>query len=781
MMKKILTHGAILVILFVFLFASILSLNLFAATSTYTWKNVAIVGGGFIPGIIYSEAQSGLAYVRTDMGGAYRRDPGSNTWVPLTDWISQADWNLNGIRSLAADPTDPNRVYMACGTYTNSWTDQNGAILRSNDKGATWQTTPMPFKIGGNMPGRGCGEPLAIDPNKSSILFFGAAGDKTSIFGLWKSTDYGATWAKVTSFPNVGNMVIDPADPNDYLDQIQGIDWVTFDPRTGTAGTATQTIYVGVSDKSCQLIYRSTDGGATWAPVPGQPTNWMCAHKGKLDPVNGYLYIAYSSEPGPYGLDDTKYWKNKGDLWRYNTATGAWTQISPVPGYPDPNDSCFYGYSGLALDKQHPGVIMVTGYNSWWPDTFIWRSLDCGATWTQIWDWTRYPARSFRYVQDVSISPWLDMGISGTGRIAEVSPKLGWMTESLEIDPFNSNKMMYGTGATLYGCDDLTAWDTGVQIHITVKALGIEETVTSALISPPIGAPLISGLYDITGFRHDNLNTVPAKMHNSGIGCDDLDYAELAPSQMFLVGKGDKSSKPVKTSAAYSTDGGSTWTRVAKDPTSLAVNKGGRCAVSAAGVSRVVWAMEDPAGVYYTTNTGTSWTASKGLTAPAFIASDRVNANKFYAIKSGTFYVSVDGGANFKAAATGLPTTGGYIKAVPGIEGDVWLATGSGGLWHSTNSGTSFTKLTNISEASNIGFGKAATGQNYMAIYSSTAVVSGVRGVYQSIDGGATWVRINDDGHQYGNLQEDITGDPRIYGRVYYGTNGRGIIYGDIQ
>jgi len=39
--------------------------------------------------------------------------------------------------------------------------------------------------------------------------------------------------------------------------------------------------------------------------------------------------------------------------------------------------------------------------------------------------------------------------------------------------------------------------------------------------------------------------------------------------------------------------------------------------------------------------------------------------------------------------------------------------------------------------------------------------------------------RVNDDRHQYGNRFRCITGDPRIYGRVYAGTEGRGIVYGD--
>ena len=35
------------------------------------------------------------------------------------------------------------------------------------------------------------------------------------------------------------------------------------------------------------------------------------------------------------------------------------------------------------------------------------------------------------------------------------------MIGDLEINPFNSDEMLYGTGATIYGCDNLTDWDKG--------------------------------------------------------------------------------------------------------------------------------------------------------------------------------------------------------------------------------------------------------------------------------------------------------------------------------
>ncbi|MFF7652300.1 xyloglucanase [Streptomyces sp. NPDC007983] len=727
-----------------------------SAADSYSWKNVRIDGGGFVPGIVFNRKEKNLAYARTDIGGAYRWDQSGKRWVPLLDSVGWDHWGWTGVVSLASDPVAPNKVYAAAGTYTNSWDPGNGAVLRSSDRGATWQSTALPFKLGGNMPGRGMGERLAVDPNRNSVLYLGAPSGN----GLWRSTDSGVSWSKVTAFPNPGTYVQDPNDTSGYASDNQGVVWVTFDERTGSSGSATKTIYVGVADKD-NTVYRSTDAGATWSRLAGQPTGYL-SHKGVLDAKNGYLYLTTSDKGGPYDGD-------KGQVWRYATATGEWKNISPMA---DADTS--FGYSGLTVDRQKPGTLMVTGYSSWWPDTQIFRSTDSGATWTRAWDYTNYPNRSFRYTQDISSVPWLSFGTNPTP--PEVTPKLGWMTEALEIDPFDSNRMMYGTGATVYGTENLTAWDSGGQAKITPMVKGLEETAVNDLASPPSGAPLLSALGDIGGFRHTDLDAVPAKMYASPsfTTTTSLDYAESSPNTVVRVGNNDTAPR-----VAFSTDNGANWFQGTEPP---GVTGGGTVAAAADG-SGFVWSPDGASAVYRTAGFGNSWTASSGIPAGAVVESDRKNPKKFYGYKSGTFYVSTDGGATFTAkASSGLPAESVRFKAVPGAEGDIWLAGGTAsgayGLWHSTDSGATFTKLPGVQQADTIGFGKAAPGASYQTLYTS-AKIGGVRGIFRSTDAGKSWTRINDDTRQWGWTGATITGDPRVYGRVYVGTNGRGILRGD--
>ncbi|KAB2349538.1 cellulose binding domain-containing protein [Actinomadura rudentiformis] len=726
------------------------------AAESYSWKNVRIDGGGFVPGIVFSRKEKNLIYARTDIGGAYRWDQAGKTWIPLLDWVGWDKWGYNGVVSMAADPVDADRVYVAAGMYTNSWDPNKGAILRSADRGKTWQATELPFKLGGNMPGRGMGERLAVDPNDNRVLYLGAPEGN----GLWKSTDRGATWSKVSSFTNPGDYAEDPSDPNGYGSHRPGVVWVTFDESTGTSGTPTKTIYAGVADKA-NTVYRSTDAGATWTRLAGQPTGYI-AHKGVL--AGDSLYIATSDTGGPYT-------GAKGDVWKYDTKTGGWTQISPIPSS---SSDDYFGYSGLTVDRRRPGTLMVATQVSWWPDMILFRSTDGGATWTRIWDWNGYPNRSFRYTHDISSVPWLTFGANPSP--PEVTPKLGWMNESVEIDPFDSDRLMYGTGATIYGSENLSQWDAGGKITIKPMVKGLEETAVLDLISPPSGAPLVSALGDIGGFRHPDLTTVPATMFTQPVftSTTSLDYAEANPNILVRTGNFTDSDRPNDSHVAFSTDGGANWFQ-GTEPSG--VNQGGTVAAAADG-SRFVWAPGDSGQqVVHSTGFGTTWSPSSGVPANAIIESDRVNASKFYAFSNGRFYVSTNGGQSFTPAATGLPTTGVHFKALPGKEGDIWLA-GETGLFRSTDSGATFTKLPNVSKAVNVGFGKPAPGRTYQALY-AVATINNVTGLFRSDDAGATWVRVNDDQHQYGNMGEALTGDPRVYGRVYLGTNGRGIIYGD--
>jgi photosystem II stability/assembly factor-like uncharacterized protein len=153
-------------------------------------------------------------------------------------------------------------------------------------------------------------------------------------------------------------------------------------------------------------------------------------------------------------------------------------------------------------------------------------------------------------------------------------------------------------------------------------------------------------------------------------------------------------------------------------------------------------------------------------------------------------YLSTDGGATFTNAyaVAGLSAGGGGrggrggggggLVAVGGREGDLWMS--GGALSHSSDGGRTFKTVPNHPAIGRLSFGKAAPGKDYPAIFVCNGGGGAAAGIFRSDDEGATWVRINDAQHQWGNRFECLSGDPRVYGRVYVGTNGRGVLYGDI-
>ncbi|KAL2074161.1 hypothetical protein VTL71DRAFT_7939 [Oculimacula yallundae] len=727
--------------------ASLLSGSVEAvASQAFTWKNVKIGGGGgFVPGIVFNPSLKGLAYARTDIGGAYRLNA-DDSWTPLLDSVNTSNWHNWGVDALATDPVDTNRVYAAVGLYTNEWDPEAGSILRSNDQGNTWTETKLPFKVGGNMPGRGIGERLAIDPKSNNIIYYGARSGN----GLYKSTDFGVTFSKVTAFKWPGTYVQDAS--TSYTSDIVGIAWITFDTTTGTKGSATPRIFVGVVDVG-QSVFKSEDGGVTWAWVSGAPLGFL-PHKGVLSPAEKVLYVSYSNGAGPY--DGTN-----GTLHKYNITSGVWTDISPVPV-----STTTYGYGGLAVDLKVPGTLMVAALNSWWPDEQIWRSTNGGATWSPIWEFNGYPNMNRYYGYDVSQAPWLQDKSS----TKEFPQNVGWMVEALVIDPFDSNHWLYGTGATIYGGRDLQKWDTVHNVTLKSLADGIEETAVLGLLVAPGGPTLLSAVGDIGGFTHKDLDVAPDQAwHTPTYGTTrDLDYAGNKPSNLVRTGE-----STTDIAVAVSFNYASTWNQYYGG--SLATGSG-KVAISAD--ADTILLMSTTSGSLISKNSAT-FSSIPTLPSGAAIASDKKNNNYFYGGSVGSVYVSSNGGTTFaKTATLGASKAISQIRVHPTVAGDVWISTDVG-LFHSTNFGSTFTQVASgVTAGWSFALGAGATASSYPAIY-GFFTIGGTTALFKTEDAGVNWFMISDAAHGFGSAAGNVVGaDTVVYGKVYVGTNGRGIFYG---
>jgi len=719
------------------------------AQQPYRWKSVQIRGGGFVDGIIYHPAEKGLLYCRTDMGGAYKWNVNLNQWEPLMDWVSYKDNNLMGVESIALDPSDPNCLYMACGTYTSS--PGPNAILISGDRGATFKRVDVPFRMGGNENGRGNGERMAVDPNNGKIIYMG-----TRIDGLWKSEDKGNHWSHVNGISPAPVLTDAGYSIGKYHPKPAGIIFVLFDPKT-KAGNKSAVIYAGISQKGTENLFRSTDAGHTWSPVPGQPIDVMPTHA--VLSADGSLYITYGSNPGPDTMTD-------GGVYKYNTTTGTWTNITPVKPVPDAQMG--FGYAAVSIDAQHPQNIIVSTFNRYKAGgEDIFRSTDGGSSWKSIF--TGGGGGKIDY----TLAPY----ISHTG--------IHWLFD-IEIDPFNSNHALFTTGYGLHETFDLTDADHDKPTTWSVKSNGIEETVGLALLSPPQGVPLISAIGDYGGFVHHDLdkpepggNSINPRFSNT----TDVSCASKKSKIIVRVGEGSSGGN-----IGYSLNGGETWQPASTQPQQS--SKSGSISVSATGNSWV-WTPQRSAP-YVTFDNGNTWKQAVGLPNNTRVIADPVNAAKFYAVDlfGGKFFISSDSGKTFSQhdlnLPNGLPEQGSHgdvrggqnrLYAAPGDEGDLWLPT-SDGLYHTADIGKPFKQIKGVDQAHAFGFGKAAPGKNYPALY-LVGIIKGTDGIYRSDDEGKNWIRINDDKHNWGLILQ-ITGDPKKYGRVHVGTHGRGIFYGDI-
>ena len=728
-------------------------------TVPYRYANVAIVSGGFITGFLAQPSERGLYYVRTDIGGAYRWDAGASRWIPLQDWLPFSQRNLLGVESFAVDPADPKKLYIAAGTYTSAGTP-DGALLRSDDQGRHFEAIPLPFKLGGNEDGRFAGERLGVDPNHPQTMFLGTRQN-----GLWRSGDAGLHWERVRTFP-------------DWPFNNDGLTFVAFDKSSGAPGQPTPVILVGVDEPMGSLL-RSDDGGRSWKPVPGGPTGVFPNHG--VFSSTGTMYLSYTDMPGPNGVGN-------GAVWAYTPRTGQWRDITPEKpsageqqdhsnGAAAAHDAQGFGYGDVTVDPEHPESLLASTIDRWHPGDTIFRSTDGGAHWSSLKEGA---------TRDPSLAPWTAHTLS--------EPPFGHWIGAMLIDPFDPAHVLYGTGETIWESHDVRG--TAARTHWAVGAPGLEETADITLLSPDLpgaaGPHLFSGLGDIGCFRNDDFAHSPpgGAMKNPELSnCDALALAADKPQAMVRVGR-RWSPGP---HGAVSHDGGLHWTPFATEP--AGGEHGGDAAISADG-KLLLWAVHD-APLALSTDGGAHWrnlVQKPSGELPLQVLADTRAPERFWVYDPRTGWLAtLDGPAAHESVSNGHAPGHARLRIAPQTPGTLWLA-GNAGLMRSTSNGVQWAPVATVAAAYAVGFGKAAPGATTPAIYLAGALTGTpeatprpepgaadpVRqgGIYRSLDDGGSWQRIDDPEHRYAWI-EQITGDPRVFGRVYLGTNGRGVLWGE--
>ena len=741
----------------------------FAATtgSATSYTSVKWAGGGYVTGLVYHPTTAGLMYARTDIGGAYRWNDSNGSWTPITDGIgfSGGESEFHGVESIALDPANDQLVYLVTGVYTKDGGGNpiNGRIYASSNRGLTWTHYDLPFPVGGNEGGRAIGERLKLDPTNPSTMFYAS---RTA--GLWKSTNSGQTWTQT----GLSSTVLTGAQIQ-AIGPVKGVEQIMFDNSNVGGGQTTWIMYAAVAPDYGQvagltsILYKSVNGGFSWTPVsvPSNVSGYYVPHMVRTS--DGMYYVVFNQNAGE-GAGGPGY------LYKFGGVAGneSWTQLSSI--------TTGGGYGGVSVYGTGSTARIALAVTGTWSAAgpVVQLSDNGGSTWREIAGGMLHYGGQF----------W------------------GWI-DDIEIDPANRDHIMHVTGGGVWetwnASSATPSWD--------FPNNNLEETATLAVVTPPAGAPykFVNSAGDIGTWVQTDLATTPTRGPladwNNG------NYADVLWSDPnYIVGAGlNNATQPKSVFGFWSGDAGNSWSNFATLPAGAAANDSDNGSIVTTSRNNVIWA---PSGSVpsYTTNNGASWTATN-LPAPANpggwangyrLVVDRKNPNKVYAYDSGgafwgpagKVYVSTDGGHSF-TLSQGSVSANLYHNAFdltsmvvnPNVEGDLWLADGNA-VYHSTNSGSTWTRLNGFATvgddgargqlhgASVIALGKAQAGSPYSAAIYVVGTMNGVWGLYHSDDGGATWARFNDDAHQYGGIGA-MAGDWNTYGRVYFSGAGRGLIY----
>ncbi|HEX4965183.1 MAG TPA: hypothetical protein VF173_30520 [Thermoanaerobaculia bacterium] len=325
--------------------------------------NASVLSLAFGGSTLYAGLLTGnFDVVGRDTGGVYASTDGGATW-------RSRNLGLAGlIVDVALDPRDGQVLWATTG---------DSGLFRSTVGGFDWDFPTQPEG------------PVTANPTSRTVFGATFAADGSALYvvsshRLWKTVDDGASWHEVgpvnPSFFITNDFATDPGDPRTlyvpsgsslYTSHDAGASWQSqpipmqcFLISLAAAAASPATLYAGGADgrgdcnQQSAALYRSTDGGATWAKadagLSADPANFF-VRSVAVDPADARtLYAGAYQSPA---------------VWKSTDGGATWTRID----------------TGLNLQSVPVLSVSPADGSVWATDGFqVIVSRDAGAVWESV-------------------------------------------------------------------------------------------------------------------------------------------------------------------------------------------------------------------------------------------------------------------------------------------------------------------------------------------------------------------------------------------------------------
>jgi photosystem II stability/assembly factor-like uncharacterized protein len=561
--------------------------------------------------------------------------------------------------ALAAAPSRPDTLY----AYASS-----GGVFRSTDGGQSWA-----FAGRGLEPAFGCS--LAVDPRNPGTVYTGGGN-----LGVFKTTNGGERWIRVAPFffwdvvahPKIPGILYAGTGNEIRRTTNGGRTWRVLRGSPRNAQTLAidparpNVLYAGTFEEG---LFKSTDGGASWAPIA----------RG-LDQTDAVLNL-FIDPRSPSTLYLARY---ELGLLRSTDGGETWTPS-------DRGMESSRTIHSMAFDPGQPSVLYAA------TTAGLFKSADSGVSWSpirpELWD---RPTNAV-----LATASALLAGTNGHGIFRSTDQAVSWEPSSrglaagwiiaLTIDPRDSTlyaaEPAWGVfqgpgGGSSWSLtspiqserdlpDDLTGDlavdpDSPSTIYATLLAAVAKSTNEGAHWEVHEGLSCIFARWLVLDPR------VPTTLYSGG---DFLD------SRCFLQSN---------ACAVYrSTDGGENWSCI---KSGLPIAKVSALAVEPVDTATIYAVSAN--GLYRSPDRGDSWTLIYGDLPATALAVDPSDPSALYAGLEGAVARSEDGGRTWKASRRGLPAAVvAEIEIDPSDTSTVYARIVERGVFLSTNSGRTWTQL----------------------------------------------------------------------------------------